>query len=857
MKKLFFIFNFSLFVALAAVAADTPSRVIPSAASAQQAASQQSTDVNQQSAVGNQQSITQQSGVASRDTTTAENSQTISRAATATVVNRAAAIAPVVPAATPARTAATAAMATTASRGAAVPTSRENINDAAAQRGASVRVAASSANASAPVRRAGITLRPTTAEVGGRATILGTDIQTGSNVNANRAATVRPIAARAGTIGVQLPSVATTTKQDVDMDATNACIDQYTDCMDQFCAVIDANQKRCACSGNLATYSKSEQAVKDANTQLNDVAQNIRYVGLSADEISSIMKATEAEDALKNNRDTTDSRNMLTDIEKMIRDPSAVTQDGTGSNLLEFNVDFDSSGNFSDMFGLDTSNQSFANLRGRDLFSLAQKRCKTVLDSCKTKGADTAIVTGRYDIAIDQDCIAYEAGLAKMNQTLRSNVRSATTMLQQARLAVRQNQNSLDAKGCVGALETCMTDDMVCGSDFTKCLDPTKQYIDENGEVVLGQNITQIRKMMEKFNSSLIDANFIAAAVGMGNFTDCTGTNNNGKCIVKYLMTKIGTDDNKTRGNQGLCRPVLDKCQDYTRDASGNYDPKNIIVVNFIQRAMTNVRSFQEQIISDYASTCMANIATCYSKQVTQINAWSGNANVDNVYRVMQGACRNVALTCAYAVFAADNQACPVSAGDNTQNQNICIQNISDIFSQSMLCPDNSTWVPNQLGTPGAVYNSSPLQFYVNQRCVCDQGYLISAGQCVLPWQSCESGKSLTVTGCTDCGVESVGNGQACVQKLPTCDNGAPAVNCSCAPQNISMGYCCGTGTVYNGTSCVTPTSVSLSSQQYMPANSTTPATCPTGCTCLDTTVMAPSNTDQNNFCEEIGIITG
>ena len=43
------------------------------------------------------------------------------------------------------------------------------------------------------------------------------------------------------------------------------------------------------CFGVDRAVSLVEQAVKDANAQLNEVAQNIRYVGLSADEISAIM----------------------------------------------------------------------------------------------------------------------------------------------------------------------------------------------------------------------------------------------------------------------------------------------------------------------------------------------------------------------------------------------------------------------------------------------------------------------------------------------------------------------------------------------------------------------------------------
>ena len=623
-----------------------------------------------------------------------------------------------------------------ASRTAATATSRDSLKETTRQVGRSARAEAASLNSSAPVRRAGISLRPTTAEVGGRATIVGTTKQTGSNISSEN----RRLTSRAATT---TPDVMTSI-EDSNM-ITESCIAQYTDCMDQFCAVIDSNQKRCSCSSRLSAYSRVESAVKDANTQLNDVAQRIRYVGLSADEIRAIMSATEAELALENTKDTTESRNMLEEIESLIRDPESYASENTSTSLdLDLNFDVDS--DVTDIFNLTDSNTStFSSLRGTDLYNAAQKRCKSILTSCKAKGADVDQIQGRYEIDIDKDCVSYENGLTKMNTTLRSNVRSATQMLQKARLAVLENNNTYDAKGCVGALEQCMQDDMVCGADYEKCLDPTKRYIDENGEVVLGQNISTIRNMMTTFDSSLIDESFVSSAWGMSTMTDCdVSPNDNGKCVVKYLLSKIGMESDIS---SGLCRPVLDKCQKQTYDSNGKYDPENPIVVSYVQRAMTNIRAAQEKIISDYASGCMADIATCYSKQVTQINSWSSNANVQNVYSVLKGACRNVALTCSYAVFASDPSidGCPIEqlvdytseTDTETERQSVCIENISDIFYQSMLCPDYSTWVPAVSGvitTIGSLYTeigaSSPSRIYINERCVCQTGYGIESGQC-------------------------------------------------------------------------------------------------------------------------------
>ena len=485
--------------------------------------------------------------------------------------------------------------------------------------------------------------------------------------------------------------------------------------MDQFCAVVDANQKRCSCSANLAKYTNVQNAVTNANNELNQVAQRIRYVGLSADEIRAIMTETEAEAELDNTRDTSETRSMLSKIEALIQDPTTkVSMVGDNEFGLDLDLDFSDT---TDIFSLDFlngDNDGISSKRGTALYNAAKKRCKTILNNCTDVGATSTQITGNYDLAIDKDCIAYEQGLKKMNETLQSNVRSAGLMLQKARLAVLQNKNQYDAKGCISALETCMTDDMVCGSDYMKCLDPTKRYIDENGNVVLGQDITNITDFMESFNNAAIDSAKLSSANTITiNETTCKSDNNrDGTCVMKHLLNKIGTGSTVKDG--GLCRAVLDKCQQYTYNLSGNkYNAFNDVVVNYIQRAMVSIKSAQQRVISDYASSCMTDVASCYNQQVTQVNSWSSVASVSSIKGVMTGACRNVALTCAYAVFAnmcttgetnamnwvmhvedpTQLDTTPTNCTPcDTEHQSTCIEGISEIFYQSLLCPENSTY---------------------------------------------------------------------------------------------------------------------------------------------------------------------
>ena len=627
--------------------------------------------------------------------------------------------------------------------------SRPTVEDGANTVGRNARVNAASINSTAAVRRAGLTLRASTAEVGGRAMIIGTNKQTGSNIDEQ----VRNVQSRASLLSSKKIKPAVVTAESLEKakdilektaDLNNTCQQQYNECMDQFCAVVDANQKRCSCSAGLARYVKAQKAVEAANTELNEVAQRIRYVGLSADEIRAIMSATEAEDAMSKTKDTTENRSLLNQIANMIEDPSSQTNSIDTSGILDLNLDF--SGGLDTIFGLDlsvgSSSGDIAKKRGQDLYNEATKRCKSVLSNCKEAGGTESQITGNYDLAIDKDCIAYEQGLDKLNKTLVSNVRSANLMLQKARLAVLQNKNQYDARGCVEALETCMLDDMVCGENYFKCIDPTKRYIDENGKVVLGEQITSIWGLMLDYNNAKIDASFIRNAVSSG--TSCDSSD--GSCVVNYLMRKIGTG--ATTKDGGLCRAVLDRCQDYTyriNKSSSSYNPYNDIVVNYVQRAMVNIKAAQSKIISEYASSCLADMSECYNQQLTQINTLTTSANIDNVRLVMSGACRNVALTCGYAVFAYNasvaqeiEDAVNSTATDATDEskeiarRTLYIEKISEVFYQSMLCPEHSTYNsegPEDVNTP--VGENRNVGGWVNARCRCDSSYTVWGSACV------------------------------------------------------------------------------------------------------------------------------
>ena len=376
----------------------------------------------------------------------------------------------------------------------------------------------SAASRSATSSRRTQTSRPVTARVGTTGSVLPaanrvnsgtTSVLTSSSAplyNANNArigtANRRSTARLSSTI-TPVATTPTLTQEDVTSTTTNLtaiaeltdyCKAQYAACMDNYCNVLDDNQGRCSCSKNIKNYEKTEAALAAATEDFQDVVQKIKYIGLTGPQIEALFAETEAELSMKSNSDSSRLKTSLDAIKKKIVDvstPNASSYAATNGISLDLNgllsADFTAGFDLNSFLGTTGVNtSSVSNQRGDQLYKTASNRCKTaVLNSCTTQGIDANVITNSYDLEIDKQCIAYERSLNEANTEMRNNVTNAKNILQQARLLLAQNRNSYDLRGCVAAIDACMQDEYVCGSDYELCLDPTGKYL-ANGEIVKG-----------------------------------------------------------------------------------------------------------------------------------------------------------------------------------------------------------------------------------------------------------------------------------------------------------------------------------------------------------------------------------
>lgn len=538
----------------------------------------------------------------------------------------------------------------------------------------STRAARSATNGTqqiATTRRA-MQTTPTTAA---RASIVQTDTVNTPLYTGRVSSRASAVRARIPTISSTSSSVVTTAESAADatqsMDElaqiTDFCKAQYTSCMDNFCNVLDDNQGRCSCSKNIKNYAKTEEALKAATEALQDVAQQIQYVGLSADEIETLFTQTEAEIQMQSTQDNTQLKNDLDRIKNLIVDvkggsASTVSDAGMGFNLsglLDFSIDstgFDLASLF-DTTTADTS--SISNQRGETLYKTAAARCKSaVLTNCAAQGVDISVIANSYDMEIDKQCIAYERSLTDTNAEMNQTVRNAKGVLQRARLMVAQQKNSYDLRGCVNALDSCMQDDYVCGTDYEYCLDPTGKYI-VDGEIVVGSTPGYVvsssaltapgidyGESKTLYSTWFYDNNKYAFGTDndKGTLSDyinktvtSTAQTQTSDIMSNYLLYKIGyNEDGK---NYGMCMSVLNKCQDYTYTGTTavnrTYNPANDVVKEYLQRTLTKIKVAQDAVIADYAENCITDVSSCLATN-----------NYEKSNNIAINACRAQIRTC-------------------------------------------------------------------------------------------------------------------------------------------------------------------------------------------------------------------
>ena len=418
---------------------------------------------------------------------------------------------------------------------------------------------------------------------------------------------------------------------------TEECKTEYQGCMDSFCAVLDDNQGRCACSDKVNEYAETERSLKKATEELKELIQKIKYIGLPKEDVESLFRQTEGELALQNKTDTSALKTELDKIKSMILNVDDSTDSKSDSDGLLDVSGLLNGGNDQDVTNFDFESllggkkTSIARQRGAKLRNSSYDRCNAqVLKGCRSRGADIKAITASYDLDIEKQCISYERNLTNANDKMRNTIRNAQYFLQKARLVVAKQRNTYaDVRSCVNALDKCMQDEFVCGDGYKNCLDPTGNVI-YNGRIIHTYTAKDVAARQKEFQGKIDpfwDYNIKKCSEKTNNKDKCIDINawieneiDDGEPKTKvigniseyiensigeftlqekgqmsvFIQNKIG-HKNADKKNTGFCMSVLDKCQDssYTK---GVYNPKNEVVKTFLQRALMIIHNKQQDL---------------------------------------------------------------------------------------------------------------------------------------------------------------------------------------------------------------------------------------------------------------------
>ena len=559
---------------------------------------------------------------------------------------------------------------------------------------------------------------------------------------------------------------------DAQSDLLNYCQTQYDECMDKYCNILDETTGRCSCSNNINNYSKTANALKEMTYALQDVAQQIQYIGLSAKEIETLFAETEAEATLSLNSDTSQLKNDLDKIKGMIIDvkspkSSFSVTDGLTTDLSGL-VNFDFDDTSLDLDSIFSNNaaymSSISNQRGASLYSTAVSHCRAdVLARCKKQGINEDIIINTYDLKIDRDCLTYEKSLTEQNKTMETTIRNAENILRKARLMVKQNANTYDLQGCVAALDECMRSEFVCDENYQNCLDPSSKYI-ANNSIVAGSKpkdglySTWGNSGSRPWDSNQTVANYVDTHLWKQKPSSQASNN-----IADFLQHKIGYNDGKK--NFGLCMGVLNQCQNitYTKaDPTKSYIYNNAVIKEWLMRVLPMIKKAQDNMLNTYGQTCANDVKSCLTTNGYSFNDTSKNTIAIAICTPVVTTCLNVTSSeedinkFILSLFGASCE-----PGKYLNENNECINCDGATYTQTETCTtenaSNATTtitytISGNTGGGGDITSCTGTATQTQGECKatsCKVGYGLTDGKCI---KDCAAGTYRDNTGnCSNC----------------------------------------------------------------------------------------------------------
>ena len=362
------------------------------------------------------------------------------------------------------------------------------------------------------------------------------------------------------------------------------CRDAYATCMDQFCANANDTYRRCFCSDRFLNFKESSDNLDKALEMLADFQDNnLNAVDKTTAEVNAMYSSTAGEDAIK--KDTSASQRLLDEISDVLSGKKSATSKKGSSSLGIINFgDLSDIGDIwggsdSSIFG-QRSGDNISALEGDALYRRASQQCAAITRESCSGDAMFNLASSAYSIMVTQDCNIFEKSINAKKENVTQTVRKAEQLLREARLEEYRAHNSQDVNECLEKVETAMTQPLVCGEGYMKCLDYTGKYINATtGEPIYDQlfNISSIAP-------TLVDSGDVLAA------------NSNWNSLL----------ENKRK----FAATALDTCRSLAED----------VWPEFKRMALIRIAQAQDNVVQNAKDNCISVIKDCYNKQTGELN---------------------------------------------------------------------------------------------------------------------------------------------------------------------------------------------------------------------------------------------
>ena len=356
--------------------------------------------------------------------------------------------------------------------------------------------------------------------------------------------------------------------------------------MDQFCALKNDDYRRCSCSDRIYNLAEHRELIQTAGEKLTVFTENLDIVGLSAQQATAMISASDGESALT--KDTSASKALLQAIMNSIRGDDT-TVGGKYTDLNSINIAFDAS----NAFGITDAGQAIANNNGQELYKAVYPQCRdAVRADCNDNALQRAITA--YLMAIEQDCNTVQTAIEQKRKEAKSAVRESSAMLDLARIENRQKHNSSDFATCLNEVEAAILSEEVCGANYHKCLD-NGEYID----VSTGEPIAGVVKFYELEN-----------LLTFNDTVDATKQKLSKVLKNQNFLQKFETKTKK------FAEEALDKCVEKADEVWSQYLDIALLDIYYAQR--DKVKSIKNKCFS-YVSKCYMGSETSLDNAIEDI----------------------------------------------------------------------------------------------------------------------------------------------------------------------------------------------------------------------------------------------